>query len=263
MTEVQGLTVDQRETLDRDGIVRLSGAVPRADAAAMADAIWRWLATLHGFDRERRETWTKERPAQLGPLAKSGAFRAMASPRVRSVIDDLLGRGAWQEPAYWGIALACFPTPEARWDVPHASWHLDAPATAPPPPVARVFVLLDQLEPAGGGTVYVSGSHRLAERLVRKGGALASAEVKSLLARRSPWLADLMSGGGGGDRIARFMEEGVGVDDVPLRVGEMTGEAGDVYLMHPLMLHTGAPNVRERPRLAVTQWIYGKGYSAL
>ena len=47
------------------------------------------------------------------------------------------------------------------------------------------------------------------------------------------------------------MAEGAVVGGVAVRVDEMTGEAGDLILMHPAVLHASAPNARERPRLAL------------
>jgi ectoine hydroxylase-related dioxygenase (phytanoyl-CoA dioxygenase family) len=53
------------------------------------------------------------------------------------------------------------------------------------------------------------------------------------------------------------MREGTCVDGVTVRVVEMTGEAGDVYFMHPSLLHAPSPNACNQPRLALTQWIDG------
>lgn len=50
------------------------------------------------------------------------------------------------------------------------------------------------------------------------------------------------------DRIAAFMDQETIVDDVRLRVVELTGEPGDMVFCHPAMVHCGAPNRGERPR---------------
>jgi UTP--glucose-1-phosphate uridylyltransferase len=44
---------------------------------------------------------------------------------------------------------------------------------------------------------------------------------------------------------------------VPVRVGEMTGRAGDAYVMDPLILHATTSNVLATPRLMLTEWVYG------
>jgi ectoine hydroxylase-related dioxygenase (phytanoyl-CoA dioxygenase family) len=47
----------------------------------------------------------------------------------------------------------------------------------------------------------------------------------------------------------------VHVDGVEVRVEEMTGDPGDIWLMHPAALHAAAPNVREAPRLVLAQLV--------
>ena len=43
--------------------------------------------------------------------------------------------------------------------------------------------------------------------------------------------------------------------DVPIEVVELTGEAGDVIVGHPLLPHTPAPNCGDRPRFMRVQRI--------
>jgi ectoine hydroxylase-related dioxygenase (phytanoyl-CoA dioxygenase family) len=54
------------------------------------------------------------------------------------------------------------------------------------------------------------------------------------------------------------MEAETVVDGVPLQVEEMTGEPGDLYLMHPAALHAAAPNVLSEPRLVLAQFVMPK-----
>ena len=51
------------------------------------------------------------------------------------------------------------------------------------------------------------------------------------------------------DRVATFMDRTSTVDGVSLRVHEMTGKPGDVYFLHPLLVHAGPPNGGRRPRI--------------
>jgi hypothetical protein len=225
-----GLTPEQRETYDRLGVVRVPGAVSRPAAEAMADALWAELERRHGLDRRRSESWTLERPFRLQAVARSGAFAAMASPRVRAVLDEVLGDG-WVEPRWWGLPLVAFPSPGDAWSPPDRDWHLDGQATTDPR-VARPFVLLAPLDPGGGGTCCRVGSHHLVRDLAGEAGRpLPSREARARLA----------------DRLGG------------LEVIEMTGETGDLILMHPLVVHAPARNVRSTPRLVVTQWVEGRG----
>ena len=251
-----GLTAREAETLALEGVVRVPGAIPRCAIDDMAAALWRRLEARYGAVRDRPATWTVERPAQL--TSEVETFSAMDSPRVRAILDDLLG--AWIRPPRWGVPLAAFPGGGERWDVPHRHWHLDLPASADAPRVARLFAVLAPSGARGGATGYVAGSHRVLRQLSTEvGRTFSSAEARRLLAARSPWFAALETIREGEDRIARFMDEGDVVDGVEVRVREMLGEPGDLFVMDPAMLHAMTPNALDTPRLMLTAWVYGEG----
>ena len=53
------------------------------------------------------------------------------------------------------------------------------------------------------------------------------------------------------------MERETVVDDIPLRVSELHGKAGDVFVCHPLLFHCGpVGNVSDRPRFVRTLRVY-------
>ena len=58
-----------------------------------------------------------------------------------------------------------------------------------------------------------------------------------------------------GDRIQRYMNDGTIIDGVPLRVVELTGEPGDVIVMHSDTFHAAAPNRLTEPRMMLTEMI--------
>lgn len=250
-----GLTPQQLEQYRTEGVVHLPAAIPLRDVEAMLAALWRRLRTRHGIDRDRRESWYVPHPAQLG--ANNDDFASMASPQVLAILDQLLPAG-WKQPPRWGLPMVTLPGFAARWDVPHKGWHLDMPATADPPRVARLFLLLAPHVPGGGGTGYVTGSHRLAADVAREAGRpLHSGDLRKLLARE-PWFEALFSRRKGEDRIARFMQAQGLAGGAAVRVGEMTGEPGDVYVMDPLVLHATMPNAGPTPRLMLMEGVYGR-----
>jgi hypothetical protein len=104
------------------------------------------------------------------------------------------------------------------------------------------------------------GSHRLVQALAQaNGAALSSGDTRARLKATYPWFRDLMSADPDAEaRIERFMNETTRVGDVGLRVMEMTGEPGDVWLMHPDMLHAPASNALDTPRLALSQFVQPK-----
>jgi hypothetical protein len=248
-------TPPNRAEFERAGIFRLPGFYSAEDATAMSDALWADLGLRFGMSRQRPQSWTKERPAQFLALSRSGVFRALGSDGLEALADAMLGAGAWTRPRYWGQPLVTFPS--GAWDVPHAVWHLDYPGAGSiaAPPAIRVFTFLEPVRPRGGGTPYVAGSHRVVADLVGKtglGAAMRSADVRAVLGIAEPWFAALFKSGGG-DRVQRFMIEGGQARGLPVRVEEMTGEPGDVFVMHPFVLHTVAPNELDTPRMMLAQ----------
>ena len=251
-----GLTPDQLQQYAAEGVVRLPDAVAAADVGAMAEVLWRRLRTRHGMFPDRPDTWIAPHPAQL--TAKSDELAAMANPLLRAVLDQLLGAGGWKEPERWGLPLVTLPGFTDRWDVPRKGWHLDIQAAAEPPRVARIFVLLSDVAPGGGATGYVAGSHRVLQAEARDAGRqLNSGDARKLLEARHPWFAALFAKPDGADRRARFMDQPGDAGGVAVRVGEMTGRAGDAYVMDPLILHATMPNAQATPRLMLTEWVYG------
>jgi hypothetical protein len=245
-------------TYERDGLLHIRAGVDPFMASTMATVLWSALTRKHGMRPDDPETWTVPRPSGISPLIPRNAFAAMASPTVCNGLDALLGSD-WTRPARWGVTLVSFPERTHTWDVPHEQWHLDSPAAPEGPNLARVFVLLAPMEAQGGNTLVVTGSHHLFQRLAAKAGrVLPSAEANRRLRAQQPWFASLSSPHDTNGRIDRFMRNATSVDGVDVRVVEMTGEPGDVYFMHPFLLHAPSPNVRTRPRLALTQWVEGK-----
>lgn len=51
------------------------------------------------------------------------------------------------------------------------------------------------------------------------------------------------------------MYDGIIIDGVPLRVVELTGEPGDVILMHSDCFHAVAPNRLTQPRMTLTDMV--------
>ncbi len=256
----------QREAFDRYGLARLTGAIPRAAAEGMSVRIWDALAERDGVARGASETWRNLRPAGLQALTKAGAFATMASEQVRSALDELLAD--WQQPFCWGQPLVTFPRADGRWEVPHGEWHIDLfVISGNALPCVKLLALLTDVEPRGGGSLIVTGSHRLAMQLAAERGVacdpLRSADLRTRLERRSPWFQALWSREGGDARGRQLMEEGACVDGIDLRVIEVSGKAGDVFVMHPYALHAASPNVRREPRMMLGQQVNRRGTAAL
>jgi hypothetical protein len=246
------LTRAQRADFELHGVLRLPGFFPAADIAAMADALWANLQRRFGIRRGAPDTWRIVRPAQFQALERSGAFAALGSPDLIGLADDLLGQGEWERPRRWGQPLVTFPA--AAWDLPRVAWHMDYPVAAPAcrPPAIRVFTFLEPVLPLGGGTVYVAGSHHVAMALARdEPHPVRSVLIRARLEARHPWFVRLWSANWDETQGLMGVQTEIGAAQVELC--EMTGEPGDLIVMHPFMLHGLAHNALASPRLMLVQ----------
>jgi hypothetical protein len=96
--------------------------------------------------------------SQLPGLTNSGILERCETPEVRDLVTSILGSDRPVTHLDWQLLLS-FPT-DGKWSVPHTTWHLDLHASGDPAlsQLARVFVVLDDLRPRGGGTMLVDGS---------------------------------------------------------------------------------------------------------
>lgn len=236
------------------GWMIVRGGIPAARVEGMRQDLWRALAEL-GIDRAQPETWTVERPTGLQRLRHNVAFRWCPSDELEQAIREIAGPD-FEPPSDWGSAFIAFPS-QTRWGVPHSGWHIDANyrSSLSPAQGVKTLALLEDVETRGGGTQMLSCSHRLVHNWFQKNPpppAARSAELRALL-RGHPYIEALLGAGDAAeDRIARFTSITIDEDGLSLRVVEATGSAGDVVLMHPLLLHAAAPNNNATPRLMIS-----------
>jgi hypothetical protein len=251
------LTDDQYGEFRRTGLVRLPGAVAAKDVEAMVDRIWEHLRRSHGIVRDRPETWTVEQPTRLGAVTAAPEFTALGRGPLRAAVDDLIGIGRWNPPRRWGRPLVTFPSETAQWDLPRGgAWHNDfvAPQPDPDPRAVQLFVILKDLPARGGGTLVLTGSQHLITRyLADTGEAPHPRRLRQVLGKHA-WLRDLWEPPSSSteQRIRRFMTDGTRIGDAELQVVELTGRAGDAFIMHCDTFHAAAPNCHHEPRLMIT-----------
>jgi len=241
---------EHKRELEARGVTKLKGLLSKADAISARDLIYK-TATEHGlYTRtgwQRSETrfgYAKPFRAALNRLSSSDDFPDLVSEDLIRLGEELLGEPVTPLSPRQQIL---FTLPGAEpWSVPNDVWHVDLPRLGKlGPPGLQMFTFLDDLQPKGGGTLVLAGSHRL----LNTAHITKSKELKRLLGKedffrrlfdksRTP-IVDL--------------ENIVGsVDGVDLEVVELAGEIGDVFLMDLRVLHTPAPNCSQTARLMLT-----------
>lgn len=234
--------------------MRVPGAFGPHEAEAMRAAVWRVLERSNIREGEPA-TWITERPTHLQELKHDPIFGAAWGPRTRAAIGQILESASWPEPRSWGGFFMAFPT-AGEWNVPSSAWHADARYTSrlAPPEGIRVHALMGDVEPRSGATVLLAGSHKLLHRWFKdhppQPGARGSDHRKSLMSH--PYIRDLHREANADERVARFMRCAEQHDGIDLQVVENIGAAGDVILVHPLLLHAASVNSGSAPRFLLS-----------
>jgi hypothetical protein len=222
----------------------------------MRERLWQRLGERFGAREDQPGTWTGGWHG-LRRYGADPAFRAIATPRLRSAIDQILGEGNWQVPARWNMFLVSPPQreePASAWSVPSSGWHADGyPGMSSG---INLLVFYGAVAPRGGGTLLVEGSHRLIARMMAGRSPRSLAPTWGGLwspsgpLAREPFMTRLLgSRPRRGPRGLALMRRHTGSGGEPLRVVEATGEPGDVVIWHDWMLHVRPAHHEGAPRM--------------
>ena len=158
---------------------------------------------------------------QTSPDSKWPAL--FQSPRLRQVLDDLHGgskKWRWVHGAAHGLGWIHlrYPVVDANtpWDYEDRRWHIDGDTSRIDTHQSVVILpMVTPISAGGGGTVLLRGSHKSVAR----------------------WLHDSGEWGVGNHRrIQTIVQRAMETNGMGACV-EATGDAGDVLVMHPLLVH--------------------------
>ena len=255
------LTPLQRSEFIERGVIKLAGLIPGESVRRAREAVLAPLARLGLWQDGAWRLDALPRPQWPANGLKVGRkighnhpelAALIATPDLLAAVDELLeGRPFDRTPpprsriadgAIYPQVLFTLPNIDV-WRLPQG-WHTDSPRLASgASPGVQAFALLDQLDPCGGGTLVVAGSHRF----VNEGRTLRLDEIGRRL-KRERFFRELMAGRGWeGGALPKAR-----VGEVLVEVVELTGAPGDVWLTDLRLLHCASPNASERPRMMAT-----------
>jgi hypothetical protein len=211
----------------RDGFVAVRQAVDRGTAAACRELIWQSMAR-RGLRRPDPATWpplVRIDDLDAGPFVAAGL-----SPALVAAYDELIGPGRWTSPVGVGRALMVrFPSQDRAG----AGYHVEASYPGPGGQGLRANVrsrargllalfLLTDVGPDDAPTRLVCGSHLTVARFLAPYGEAGTDTDADL------WYPSTLC----------------------RPVAHATGAAGDVFLCHPFIVHTGTrPHRGTGPRM--------------
>ncbi|HUA30879.1 MAG TPA: phytanoyl-CoA dioxygenase [Streptosporangiaceae bacterium] len=227
---------------ERDGYVAVRGAFDAATAQACRDMIWDSLAR-QGVRRDDRTTW---RPCVQVNCPEGEPFAAAGtSPALEAAYDQLIGPGRWTRQArVGGVVPVRFPSEE--YPDPGCGYHIEGSYAGQggwwvnlrsrARGLLALFLFSD-VGPDDAPTRLISGSH------------LSIPPI-----------------------LAAYGEEGVHGDDVAGQwrpsvlcrpAAHATGQAGDVFLCHPFIVHTATwPHRGTTPRMMAQPAVHvGDGFA--
>ena len=226
------LTREEAEHFVANGFVLIKGACSKEHATEVCEVAWHELETEHNVDRSKPETWASNRsgwgPAGYSRLRGSGKtyrLKEVAS-RAYHAQTDLIG-GAQRlnsdgKQLIWGdgVVSNLGIQGDSRWQPPaprQRGWHKDGwhfRHFLNSPEQAMVTVpLYTDIQPRSGGTFL----------------AVDSIKPVANLLRDTPAGSHPDSVQGGGYLIPGLIEQ-------CNKFVELTGEAGDMALLHPYMI---------------------------
>lgn len=224
------LGAEEIEQFIAHGYVRVAGAFSREVAEACSAILYR----LANVDPSDRATWTKP-VVRIGGRADPPFQAAADSERLRRAHDQLVGAGRWQR----RLGLGTFPIRFPHADAPDdAGWHVDGgyqPAGEPGywlnlrsrgRALLMIFLLTDA-GPDDAPTRIKVGSHLDVPRFLAPAGEAGLSVM---------------------DLCVAMDREGV-LDSAARPTAFATGEAGDVYLCHPFLVHGAQAHRGTRPRI--------------
>ena len=251
LSETQPMLDEQQERVfDELGVVKVKGLFDADVAGDIENELWRRFEKW-GIERGRPESWEELEEATIRKVMK-GTRRVRGLETIYNDRTDELACTLARETEFErqkALLLLTFSRQHSYIQdevVPSSIWHSDTP-NVPGEGLTGVIVLgfINHVRPRGGGTMVITGSHRLFEAST---SAITSKMAKRKL-KKYPYFRELLSATST-DR-ERFLNEPGIVNGIELQVTELTGEPGDAYFVNGSVMHTITRNYLSEPRMMV------------
>lgn len=222
------MTPQQLSSFNEQGYLFLRGAIPKKQLSNVRDDVWAELKRLNLWSSGKRLSAVNKTLTPFQETVKiSSAIRdehlhnRLLPEQVVSMLPKLAGR----ELAFAHQQMLISLPNQGAWSLTGLNWHTDvASSSSELVPGIQAFILIDQVKSHGGGTLALAGSHLFNRRNNLRGQA-----------------CEILRAGGDVTQLAPNIS-----------IVEMSGDAGDVYLMDMRVLHTPSINATHNVRIMAT-----------
>lgn len=222
------MTPQQLSVFTRQGYLLLRGAIPKNHLNKIRDDILDELRRLHIWSSGKRLSALNKTLTPFQETVKISSSIRHEHLHDRLIPDQiaaLLPKLAGRDLAFTHQQLLISLPNQGAWSLAGLNWHTDvASSFSELVPGIQAFILIDKVKNHGGGTLALAGSHFFNRRNNLRGKA-----------------CEILRAGGDVTHL--------GPD---ISIVEMSGEAGDVYLMDMRVLHTPSINATHNVRIMAT-----------
>jgi hypothetical protein len=218
-----------RDFFAQNGFLKLPAFHSRARLAGIKAGVLKELkrsSNYAGTSKSHRKLPIFQQIVRLSALVK---VRGAHEELMTSELLEIIGEVAEQPPSsIQETQFLLSPPNQGSWTLAGMNWHVDVQADGTDRvPGVQAFFLIDDVVPHGGATLALAGSHKL-----KRAGPSSLSGLREILKSH----VDLE------DKLR----------DIGLTVLEMSGQAGDVYLMDMRTLHTPSINDSKNVRIMAT-----------
>jgi len=232
------LTQAEIKTFTDRGILALRGFLPQKATTVAKDAILEKLKKLNLIVKGKAATSRIQDLPVFQQIGRIGQVVGQLEEVNRLFNDELLTAmnilaKSQLKPAQPQLLIS-FPN-RIDWSLNNLNWHLDlVPPKFDQIPGVQAFILIDDVQPHGGATLALAGSHKLHHIIPEK-------NAHDILRERADFAQS----------PEKYLKPRL-IEDIPIEIVEMSGKAGDVFLMDLRILHTPSINAQQRIRLMAT-----------
>lgn len=229
-------TLNLRKQFQLDGIIKLPQFIPKKELKIIQQTLLSDLKHLNIYSANKVLSKTLQGMSPFQQIVKLS--QSVQKPKSLDFIFSMIYERVITKlstfpinPTIESQLLLSLPQ-QGHWSMETLNWHVDI--SAQKFQGIQVFLLIDDVQPRGGATMVLCGSHHLTQR-----PSLYS--LRNIISEQS-------------------LGEVFLLEQQRVTIQELYGSAGDIYLMDMRLLHSPSINTTKHLRMMATSRFFVKSY---